>query len=105
MSVEEKWAETFAALFLLTGFVISLLLVNPILLYITVFLSGFLAGRIFYIKRYTEPIFPFILMICGFLFGYMIGAIWASRIVTGLLFITGFTISYYIHFKKFILKT
>ncbi|MFH1682338.1 MAG: hypothetical protein ABIA37_00935 [Candidatus Woesearchaeota archaeon] len=100
--LQESWAETLAMFFLLVGFVVALLLTSPSLVYVVIFLCGFLCGRVFYIKRFTEPIFPFILMIAGFLFGYLLGAIWASRMLTALFFLIGFGISYYIHYKKII---
>ncbi|MFC1686938.1 hypothetical protein ACFL0E_01105 [Nanoarchaeota archaeon] len=98
--LEETWAETLTIVLVLVGFLISILLMNVVLTYIVIIASGFLAGRIFYIKRFKEPIFPFVLMIIGFLFGYILGNVWASRFWTGVFFIISFSISYYLHLKK-----
>lgn len=98
----EQWAEVFTLFFLALGFIVSILLLSPALSYISIFLAGFLAGRIYYIKHNTEPIFPFILIIIGFLLGYLIGNFWASRFWTLVFFILGFAISYYLHMKKLI---
>ena len=97
---QESWAETFAVLFILIGFVLSLLLMKAFLVYLVIFLVGFLAGRIVYIKRFEEPIFPFILMILGFLFGYMLGSFWSSRLGVLIFFIVGLGVSYFLHLKK-----
>jgi len=101
-SFSEAWAETLAVLLLLVGFLISLLLKNAFLVYVVVLIGGFLAGRIFYIKRFKEPIFPFVLMILGFLLGYLLGAVWASRFWTAVLFFAGFGASYYLHLKSYL---
>lgn len=98
--LQEAWAETLAMVLLLAGFFVSLLLANAWLVYLVVVLTGFLAGRIFYIKRFREPIFPFILMIIGFLFGYILGSFAASRPLTTILFVISFVVSYYLHLKK-----
>ena len=67
---DEQWAEAFALLFLALGFVISVVLKSPFFSYLSVFLGGCISGRVYYIKRFKEPIFPFVLMIIGFLIGY-----------------------------------
>ncbi|MEW5896644.1 MAG: hypothetical protein AB1668_03060 [Nanoarchaeota archaeon] len=100
MKLEEQWAELLSLLFLVVGFILSILLQNPYLSYITVLLGGFLAARGYYVKRYEEPILPFILMILGFLIGYLVGSFWANRLLVLLFFALGFALSYYLHLKK-----
>jgi len=101
---DENWAESLSAGLLLIGFLISLLLTKAWLVYVVVFLSGFLGGRVFYIKRLKEPIFPFVLMIVGFLVGYLLGSFWASRFWVVMLFALGFAGSYYLHMKKILVE-
>jgi len=96
----EQWAEVVALLFLVLGFFISALLHNPTFSYIIVFLCSFLAGRVFYMKRFSEPILPFVLIILGFLLGYLIGSFWVSRFWILVFFAIGFISSYYLHLKK-----
>ena len=100
MKLEEQWVEAFLILFLALGFVLSVLMKNPFYTYTSVFLGGFIGGRVYYIKRYKEPILPFILIIVGFLFGYLMGSLWVSRVVVLLFFALGFMLSYYLHLKK-----
>lgn len=98
--LEETWVETLSIVLVLMGFLISILLMSAWISYFVIIVSGFLAGRIFYIKRFTEPIFPFVLMIIGFLFGYILGNFAASRFWTGVFFIISFAASYFLHVKK-----
>jgi hypothetical protein len=100
MKLEEEWVESFLIVFLALGFIISVLLKSPFYTYVSIFLSGFIGGRVYYIKRYKEPILPFILIIVGFLFGYLLGSLWVSRVVVVLFFALGFMLSYYLHLKK-----
>ncbi|MFA6461407.1 MAG: hypothetical protein WCV90_04005 [Candidatus Woesearchaeota archaeon] len=96
----EEWAEAGVLLFMVLGFVLSIFLTVPVLSYFSVIIAGFLAGRIYFIKRYTEPIFPLILIICGFLLGYLLGGIWISRALVIFLFLVSLMGSYYLHLKK-----
>ncbi len=102
MKIEEYWVETLTMVFILVGFVISLLLVSHSIAYFIVLLSGFLAGRIFYMKRFKEPIFPFVVMIVGFLFGYLLGGFGMSKVWIVVLFLVSWGISYYLHKAKII---
>ncbi len=99
---DEEWVEALTVLFLVLGFIVSVLLQSALFSYISVVLSGFLAGRIYFIKRYKEPILPFVLMILGFLLGYLIGSFWASRVWIIIFFAAAFWLSYYLHEKRII---
>ena len=96
----EEWAEAFTLFFLFIGFIISILLQSPVLSYLSVILAGGMAGRIYYVKHHHEPIGPFVLMILGFLVGYLVGNFWTSRIWTLIFFGAAFWTSYYLHKKK-----
>lgn len=100
LQIEENWVEELSLIFLIIGFVISVLLNNALLSYISIFLGGFVAGRIYYLKYQKEPILPFILIIIGFLLGYLIGSFWISKILVLIFFALGFGISYYLHIRK-----
>jgi|TARA_Y100000310_G_scaffold321540_1_gene379288 hypothetical protein len=99
---EERWVENILLFILVIGFIIAVLLFNPVLSYILLFLAGFMAARIYYIKHAKEPILPFVLLILGFLFGYLVGGFWVSRVLALIMFGLGFGISYYLHLKKFL---
>jgi len=96
---DEQWVEALTLILLAVGFIMAILLRNPFLNYLLMFLTGFQAARIYFMKRRKEPIFPFILMIAGFLLGYLLGSFWSSRFWTLIFFVVGYGISYYLHVK------
>ncbi|MBU0460107.1 MAG: hypothetical protein KKH52_02325 [Nanoarchaeota archaeon] len=104
LKVEERWMEELFLVFLVVGFILSVLLNNAVLSYLCVLFGGAVAGRIYYFKYQKEPIFPFILIIIGFLLGYLIGSIWTSRVLAFIFFGIGFGISYYLHLKKILVR-
>ncbi|MBI2665985.1 hypothetical protein HYX13_00070 [Candidatus Woesearchaeota archaeon] len=99
---EEEWAEVFALFFLVVGFIISVLLQSPSLTYLILFLAGGLAGRTYYFKESSQPILPFVLMILGFLLGYMLGNFWTNRVWGIIVFAFGFWGSLQLHRKEII---
>ncbi len=70
----KDWAEVAAFLVLIVGFVLSISIESPVYVYLVIFLAGLLAGRSFFIKIGKQPLFPFFLIIIGFLLGYVIGS-------------------------------
>ena len=64
--LEEQWAEVLTILFLALGFVIAVLLQSALFTFLSVIIAGFLGARVYYMKRFSEPIFPFVLIIVGF---------------------------------------
>ena len=99
LKLDENWAEVIAVFFLVLGFVISALLHNAIISFLSVVIAGFLAGRIYYLKRFAEPTLPLILIILGFFIGYLLGSFWASRLWVIIFFVVSFGLSYYLHLK------
>ena len=97
---DEQWAEALAVFFLAIGFVIAILLRSALFTYLAVVICGALAARLYYLRRYSEPVFPFILMIVGFLVGYFLGSFWASRFWVVVFFLIAFGASYYLHKKE-----
>ncbi len=97
---DEDWAEVVTLFFAVLGFILSVVLQSAVFSYISIILAGFLAGRSFYIRRFKEPILPFVLMILGFLVGYLAGSFWVSRLWLLIIFALSFWVSYYLHLKK-----
>jgi hypothetical protein len=98
----EHWAEVLAAIVLLLGFLIALVLRSTLIHYLVILVAGLLAGRIIYAKYKKQPIFPFILIIIGFLLGFMLGAITANKIAIIIVFAVGASISYWIHKEGYV---
>ena len=99
---KEEWVEVFMLLFLVLGFIISILLQSPALTYGTLLLTGSLAGRGYYFKKLSQPILPFVLMILGFLLGYLLGNFWTNRLWGLIVFAFGFFVSHWLHRKEII---
>ena len=104
VKLDELWVEVLTILCAIVGFVTAILLESSFLSFASVFLGGFISARLYYFKRYKEPVFPFILIIAGFLVGYLIGNIWTSRIGVLIFFALGFASSYYLHMKKILVN-
>ncbi len=100
--MSHHWAEVLAALLLLVGFFIALITQSPALHYTMIFLAGLLTGRIFYEKHKYQPIFPYILIIIGFVLGFMLGAIVANKKLILVLFIISFILSHEAHKRGYI---
>lgn len=100
ISLHKDWAELLTLLFLLLGFVLAVTLQSALFAYVTALVAGFLAGRIFYIKRFAEPILPFVLIIVGFLVGFILGGFVVNRLLIFMLFLGAFALTYYLYLKK-----
>jgi len=98
----EHWAETLAAALLLVGFFIALIVRSQFMHYVVILIAGLLCGRVLYDKHRVQPIFPFVLIVVGFLLGYMLGAIAASKLALTILFLIGLTVSYQLHKRGYI---
>jgi uncharacterized membrane protein YwzB len=102
MKLEENWVETIVVAFIVIGFILALTLRNSFISYLIIFIIGFLAGRTFYIKKHQEPILHVVILIIGFLLGYIIASFWSNRLISFILFISSFYLSYYLHHEKII---
>lgn len=97
-----KWAELAFIVILIIGFIIALLSPSAVITYIVIFVSGLFAGRVIF-ERKGRGVFPYYIIIIGFLIGYLIGAFRGEREVIAVLFVLGTLIGYYI-FEKGILR-
>ena len=96
------WAEMFFLVLLLIGVVIGVMSPSAAVTYLIAFVSGMLVGRIVWFRK-TKMMAPYILIVIGFLLGFVIGTFRGDRRITALLFILGAIICYYL-FKKGVLK-
>ena len=102
MKLEENWVETITIACIVLGFILALTLQNAFLSYFIIGIIGFLAGRTYYIKKHKEPIVHIIILILGFLLGYLIASFWSCRLLSFIIFISTFYLSYYLHREKII---
>ena len=99
----KSWAEFFFFVIMLLGFVVALSATSfsAVISYIVVFLSGMIGGRLLY-ERKKKLVFPYYIILIGFLIGYVIGTYYGSRKVVIILFILGVLFSYHLHNKGYI---
>ncbi len=98
----KRWAEVFFVILLLCGFFIAVSIKSVLLNYIVVFFAGLMAGRLLAMKFRKQPMFAYVLIIIGFLLGYLIGSFEINKKMIALWFIIGGIISYYMHRKGYI---
>lgn len=98
VSLYDSWAEFFAAVLLVIGFIISLLSGSKVMSYLVVGLCGLMFGRLWY--RFKDNFkFTWFLIIVGFLIGYLLGNFYGSSYAIIALFLFGILMSYYLHDK------
>lgn len=89
----ENWMEIFFIIIMLLGIVMAVVVRSNIVSYMTITAAGVAAGKIIF-ERKNKVRFPYILIIVGFLIGYVIGAYDASRQLVLLLFVASSLITY-----------
>ena len=99
--MDHDWAELFFFVLMVIGFLIAVTIKNQVVVYITIFIAGLLAGRMIY-EREEKFSFPYYLIIIGFLIGYLLGVQIGDRRAIIILFVLGGLISYYFYSKGFI---
>lgn len=94
----KNWAEWWFFVLLIIGFIIALFAPSAVVSYMVIFVCGLIAGRMVY-ERKNKGIFPYLMIIVGFLIGYLLGAFRGEREIMSVLFVLGALISYYIYDK------
>ena len=100
----KSWAEVAAIALLIIGFLLAISMNSVAFIYVAIFLAGLLAGRYYFLKMGRRPLFPFFLIVIGFLLGYVLGTFTASRKIVAVLFFAGWVISHIAHKKGYIPK-
>jgi len=97
----DNWAEFFAFVLLIAGFLIAVSAGSAVVLYTISILFGAAFGRWWY--RFKKKLkAPIAVIILGALIGLTLGSFYGDRRIVILLFAAGFGISYYIHEKQII---
>ena len=99
----QSWAEFYALLLLLVGFLFAVVIRSAWISFVVAFLAGFLAGRLIYGVRKKHK-FTHYLIVIGFLFGYLVGSFGFDKRVIAFLFVVGGLLSYYLHDKGYVEK-
>ena len=86
------------------GIVVALLAPSAVISYAVIFLSGIFAGRLLY-SRKNKTQFPYLMVIAGFVIGYLIGVYYGSRRIAIALFAIGAVVGYKLFDKKILKDT
>ena len=81
MNWKNDWVETSTFVVLLIGLIVAFLVGTAIITYFVGFLFGLIAGR-FWFERKKDRKAPWIIIISGFVIGYVLGAYHGHRLIT-----------------------
>ena len=100
----KNWMEFWFFVLMVIGVLIALSAPSAAISYMVIFLSGMLAGRLLY-ERKNKMQFPYLMIIVGFVVGYLIGVYYGIRRVSIVLFIIGAILSYKLYDNKILKDT
>ena len=102
--IMERWAEAFFLVLIIAGAAVSISIKSALVSYIVIFFAGILAGRAITKMKGKKIVFPYILIIIGFLVGYLLGsiAIDINRFLIIIIFLIGSYLSYFVHKKGYL---
>ena len=89
---------------MLIGVFIALLAPSATISYIISFISGMFAGRLMY-ERKNKIKLPYLVIVLGFVIGYLIGVYYGSRKLVIILFVIGAVLSYALYDNKILKDT
>ncbi len=97
--INEYWLETGMGIIALIGLALAVSLEKNWMIYTLAGLTGFLAGRYFYVQKFIEKGFlmPNLLLSFGFIIGFTLGSFEASRKAVVFLFVVFYLASYFAH--------
>jgi len=93
-----NWAEFLFFVLLVLGFIISLAAPSAVISYIMIFVVGIMSGRLIY-ERKNKLMFPYAMIIVGFIIGYILGAYYGNKMTILTLYFLGMFIGYQIYEK------
>ena len=95
---ESRWMEFFFLVLAAIGLVFALIVPSAMIGYLLIFASGYFAGNVLY-QRKDNIIFPFYVIVAGFLIGYLIGIQYGNRVIATILYVSGSILGYKLHSK------
>ncbi|MEK6984305.1 MAG: hypothetical protein AABX33_07060 [Nanoarchaeota archaeon] len=91
--------EFFFFIVMILGIITALSAPSAFISYIIIFLAGMIAGRLIY-ERKRKIKLPYIMIIAGFLIGYLIGVYYGNVWIIIILFIIGGILSFRLYNNK-----
>ena len=104
MNFDKDWMESYFLVLMVVGIAVALASPSVFISYVIIFIAGFFGGRIIYGRR-NKIKFPYLVIIGGFLIGYLIGAYYGSTITYAILFALGGIAGFKIYEKRIISDT
>ena len=98
ISLYDDWVEIVFFIVLVLGFFTSIAAGSAVIEYFTILLVGMMAGRMIY-HRKKKLKFPFVLILLGFAFGYILGVFYANKLIVLIVFLIGIVLSYRLHVR------
>ena len=74
----KNWMELWFLVLMIVGLVIAVLAPSAVISYLIALIAGFFAGRLIY-ERKNKIALPYIMIMVGFILGYVIGVYYGSR--------------------------
>jgi uncharacterized membrane protein YjjP (DUF1212 family) len=96
LDLYNHWPEFLAFMVLVIGFFIAALSGSAVMSYIIVFFCGMIGGRIWFVVKKALKV-PWILILTGFLIGFILGTFYGDKRIIILSYLVGVIISYYLH--------
>lgn len=100
-SFHANWAEIMAIIFAIFGVILSIFIPSAALNYATSILIGFVLGRTYFQIR-KDYVMPYIIIMCGFVIGFLFMPRYGSWQISLFLIIAGTIGSYYLHEKGYL---
>lgn len=88
-----SWVEFWFFVTLVAGFIIAILSGSAVISYLMIFICGLMSGRLIF-ERHEKLVFPYYLIIIGFLLGFIIGTPWGNNEIIVILYILGILLGY-----------
>lgn len=95
----KNWMEFFFLVIVVIGIAVALSAPSAVISYAIIFISGIFAGRLVY-ERKGKIQLPYLMIIAGFVIGYLIGVYYGSRRMVIALFVAGAFFGYKLYDKK-----
>ena len=96
-----NWPEIISFVLLIIGFFFAIGAGSAVIAYTLVLLGGAMGGRLWFRVKKSFKI-PWIIILMGFLVGFMLGSRYGDKRMIFLFYIFGIMASYYLHDRKII---
>lgn len=101
MDIYHDWPEAVALLMLAAGFFLAVLSGSATFQYVLILLAGLVFGRLLHSWKPHKKA-AIVLVIIGFLMGYMLGGVWANRKLLVAIYAAGIWAGWQIEKKKLV---